>query len=148
MEKAEQREVLQLALDSGEHLIAILNDILDLAKIENDSLEIDPHSFKMYDITNPVLNTYQTLCSEKGIEFSLLNDCDASCSYKGDSVRIRQVILNLVGNALKFTKYGSINVTIKPLGNSLIEFAVEDSGIGIPSERLNSIFNEFEQADV
>ncbi|MEZ9701076.1 ATP-binding protein [Vibrio sp. 10N.261.46.E12] len=148
LEKAEQREVLQLALDSGEHLIAILNDILDLAKIENDSLEIDPHSFKMYDITNPVLNTYQTLCSEKGIEFSLLNDCDASCSYKGDSVRIRQVILNLVGNALKFTKYGSINVTIKPLGNSLIEFAVEDSGIGIPSERLNSIFNEFEQADV
>ncbi|MGI9889119.1 ATP-binding protein [Vibrio chagasii] len=148
LEKAEQREVLQLALDSGEHLIAILNDILDLAKIENDSLEIDPHSFKMCDITNPVLNTYQTLCSEKGIEFSLLDKSNASSVYSGDSVRIRQVILNLVGNALKFTSSGSITVSINPLNHSAMEFTVEDTGIGIPAERLSSIFNEFEQADV
>ena len=120
--------MLRLALDSGEHLIAILNDILDLAKIENDSLNIDPHPFKMSDITKPVLNTYQTLVFRKGIEFSLLDN--------GDSVRIRQVILNLVGNALKFTESGSINVMIKPLDNSAIEFSVEDSGIGIPKERL------------
>ncbi|WP_239862716.1 ATP-binding protein [Vibrio sp. Isolate32] len=148
LEHEEQRGVLRLALGSGEHLIAILNDILDLAKIENDCLEIDPHPFKMSDITNPVLNTYQTLCSEKGIGFSLLDDNNAAFSYFGDSVRIRQVILNLVGNALKFTESGSINVTIKPLGKSAIEFAVEDSGIGIPNERLSSIFNQFEQADV
>lgn len=120
--------MLRFALDSGEHLIAILNDILDLAKIENDSLKIDPHPFKMSDITKPVLNTYQTLVFRKGIEFSLLDN--------GDSVRIRQVILNLVGNALKFTESGSINVMIKPLDNSAIEFSVEDSGIGIPKERL------------
>ncbi|WP_102576476.1 PAS domain-containing sensor histidine kinase, partial [Vibrio splendidus] len=68
LEKEEQREILRLALGSGEHLIAILNDILDLAKIENNSLEIDLHPFKMSDIIHPVLNTYQTLCSEKGIE--------------------------------------------------------------------------------
>ncbi|WP_254051682.1 ATP-binding protein [Vibrio sp. Evd11] len=148
LEHEEQRGVLRLALGSGEHLIAILNDILDLAKIENDCLEIDPHPFKMSDITNPVLNTYQTLCSEKGIGFSLLDDSNAAFSYYGDSVRIRQVILNLVGNALKFTESGSINVTIKPLGKSAIEFAVEDSGIGIPNERISSIFNQFEQADV
>lgn len=120
--------MLRFALDSGEHLIAILNDILDLAKIENDSLKIDPHPFKMSDITKPVLNTYQTLVFRKGIEFSLLDN--------GDSVRIRQVILNLVGNALKFTESGSINVIIKPRDNSAIEFSVEDSGIGIPKERL------------
>ncbi len=148
LEKKEQREVLRLALDSGEHLIAILNDILDLAKIENDSLEIDPHPFKMSDITNPVLNTYQTLCSEKGIEFSLLDNSDAAFSYHGDSVRIRQVILNLVGNALKFTASGSITVSINPQDHSAMEFTVEDTGIGIPTERLSSIFNEFEQADV
>lgn len=148
LEKEEQKEVLRLALGSGEHLIAILNDILDLAKIEKDSLEIDSHPFKMSEITNPVLNTYQTLCSEKGIGFSLLDDSDAAFSYDGDSVRIRQVILNLVGNALKFTESGSINVTIKPIGGSAMEFAVEDSGIGIPNSRLSSIFNEFEQADL
>ncbi|CAH6782622.1 Histidine kinase [Vibrio chagasii] len=148
LEKEEQREVLKLALGSGEHLIAILNDILDLAKIENDSLEIDPHPFKMSEITNPVLNTYQTLCSEKGIEFNLTDGCDPSLAYNGDSVRIRQVLLNLVGNALKFTESGSINVSIKRLGQVKMEFAVEDTGIGIPNDRLNSIFNEFEQADI
>lgn len=148
LERDEQRDVLKLALGSGEHLIAILNDILDLAKIENDSLEIDPHPFKMSEIASPVLNTYQTLCSEKGIEFSLNDQCDANFAYNGDSVRIRQVLLNLVGNALKFTESGKINVNIKPLGQSKVQFSVEDTGIGIPQERLGSIFDEFEQADV
>lgn len=148
LEKEDQRDVLRLALGSGEHLIAILNDILDLAKIENDSLEIAPHPFKMSEITNPVLNTYQTLCSEKGIEFNLIDDCDPSLAYNGDSVRIRQVLLNLVGNALKFTESGSINVSVKRIAPTKIEFAVEDTGIGIPNDRLSSIFNEFEQADL
>ncbi|MFS1488979.1 ATP-binding protein [Vibrio splendidus] len=148
LEKEEQREILRLALGSGEHLIAILNDILDLAKIENNSLEIDPHPFKLSDIIHPVLNTYQTLCSEKGIEFNLLDGCDLALAYNGDSVRIRQVLLNLVGNALKFTESGSISVSIKLLAPSKMEFAVEDTGIGIPNDRLSSIFNEFEQADI
>ncbi|MFA0071907.1 ATP-binding protein, partial [Vibrio breoganii] len=103
---------------------------------------------KLSDIIHPVLNTYQTLCSEKGIEFNLLDGCDLALAYNGDSVRIRQVLLNLVGNALKFTESGSISVSIKLLAPSKMEFAVEDTGIGIPNDRLSSIFNEFEQADI
>jgi len=148
LEQEQQREVLRLALGSGEHLIAILNDILDLAKIENDSLEIDQHAFKMSEIISPVLNTYQTLCSEKGLKFNLTDHCDPSLTYYGDSVRIRQVLLNLAGNAMKFTESGSIDIDIKQLSHSKMEFAVQDSGIGIPNDRLQSIFNEFEQADI
>ncbi|MFH0287444.1 ATP-binding protein [Vibrio owensii] len=144
----EQRKVLRLALNSGEHLISILNDILDLAKVESDALALDIHPFKMADIITPVEVTYQSLCSEKGILFSVDNQCSDECQYSGDSVRIRQVLLNLVGNALKFTKAGHINVSIKALEPPFVEFCVEDSGIGIPQDRMDSIFNEFEQAEV
>ncbi|MFV8457472.1 ATP-binding protein [Vibrio owensii] len=144
----EQRKVLRLALNSGEHLISILNDILDLAKVESDALALDIHPFKMADIITPVEVTYQSLCSEKGIVFSVDNQCSDECQYSGDSVRIRQVLLNLVGNALKFTNAGHINVTIKALESPFVEFCVEDSGIGIPQDRMDSIFNEFEQAEV
>ncbi|MDN2483661.1 PAS domain-containing hybrid sensor histidine kinase/response regulator [Vibrio agarivorans] len=144
----QHRDVLKLALGSGEHLISILNDILDLAKIENDALELDPHPFSMEDVINPVVSTYQSLCSEKGVRFIFDNQCDKEACYNGDAVRIRQVLLNLVGNALKFTEQGHINVTISPIAGGRLEFKVQDTGIGIPQHRLESIFNEFEQAEI
>ena len=144
----EQTKILSLALDSGEHLISILNDILDLSKIENDALNIDPHIFSINDVLGPIINTYRNLCSEKGLLLVLNNNMDDDQTFLGDSVRIRQVLLNLVGNAYKFTQNGSIKVTVSSKRNSRVEISVEDTGIGISDKNIKKIFQEFEQADI
>ncbi|WP_435000153.1 ATP-binding protein (plasmid) [Vibrio scophthalmi] len=144
----EQTKILRLALDSGEHLISILNDILDLSKIENDALNIDSHIFSMNDVLSPVISTYRNLCSEKGLLLILNNNLDDEQVFLGDSVRIRQVLLNLVGNAYKFTHSGSIKVTVSAKSNSFVEISVEDTGIGISDKNIKKIFQEFEQADI
>ncbi|QIA65121.1 PAS domain-containing protein [Vibrio astriarenae] len=148
IENQEQKKVVSLALGSGEHLVSILNDILDLAKIESDALVLDVQPFKMDDVVNPVMSTYQTLCSEKGLQFVFNNYCPEHSVYSGDSVRIRQVVLNLVGNALKFTEEGAIHVVIEQIAGGKAQFSIKDTGIGIPKDRIETIFDEFEQAEI
>lgn len=141
------REALQLILGSGNHLISILNDILDISKIENQALVLEHTQFKMQEILAPVNNTYQSLCSEKGLLFEIHDKTDPDTQFVGDQVRLRQILLNLVGNALKFTQKGSISVSVSNRVEGQCELVVKDTGIGIPPERIDSVFEKFEQAE-
>ncbi|WP_252014684.1 ATP-binding protein [Vibrio sp. SCSIO 43140] len=141
------REVLQLILSSGNHLVSILNDILDISKIENEALTLEHSPFKMTEILSPVKNTYQSLCSEKGLLFEVIDNTPPSTQFIGDQVRLRQILLNLVGNALKFTQKGSIVINVEVTGGGMCRFEVKDTGIGITPERLDSVFEKFEQAE-
>ncbi|WP_394151929.1 ATP-binding protein [Vibrio maritimus] len=141
------REALQLILSSGNHLISILNDILDISKIENQALVLEHSHFKMQEILSPVNNTYQSLCSEKGLLFEIVDNTDPNKQFIGDQVRLRQILLNLVGNALKFTQKGRITVTVSTPLQGECELTVQDTGIGIAPDRIDSVFEKFEQAE-
>ncbi|SEF82134.1 PAS domain-containing hybrid sensor histidine kinase/response regulator [Vibrio hangzhouensis] len=148
-EDPKQKESLMLILDSGNHLISILNDILDLTKVEQNRIEIEENPFNLEQIVAPLLSTYQTVCKEKGIHFTIQCNVDNKVSYLGDKNRIRQILYNLINNAIKFTKLGAITVTIGRLKphSKHISFVVEDTGIGIQPDALDIVFEPFVQAD-
>lgn len=148
-EDPKQRESLLLILDSGNHLISILNDILDLTKVEQNRIEIEDNPFNLEQIIAPLLSTYKTVCREKGIQFDIHCSVDTKVNYLGDKNRIRQVLYNLINNAIKFTKLGAITVTIGRLEphSKRLSFVIEDTGIGIKSDALETVFEPFVQAD-
>jgi CheY-like chemotaxis protein len=147
----EQREYLETAKSSADSLLAVLNDILDLSKIEADRLELDPIEFTLRQC---VLDTAKTLglrARQKHIELS----CDLEEAVPErvlcDPVRVRQILVNLLGNAIKFTNQGKVSVHVSVENRDgarvLLRFSVEDSGIGIPADKRDLIFDAFRQAD-
>ncbi len=146
----EQREFVETIAASGESLLAVINDILDFSKIEAGRLKIESVEFRPCEILADVLRLYAPSGDSKGIE--LIGDISASTEVTclGDPTRLRQILSNLVGNAVKFTDRGHIllsaSVEASEKGPQFC-FSVEDTGIGIPSERISSIFESFTQAD-
>ncbi len=140
-----------IALSSAESLLSVLNDILDFSKIEAGRLEVDKEAFDLLHCCREfaVMMTYQA--KEKGLAF--VTDLDESIPQIliGDNVRLRQIFLNLVGNALKFTPRGEIRFAVrmveKKSDSVRIQFSVKDTGIGIPSDKLETVFESFSQAD-
>jgi PAS domain S-box-containing protein len=144
---APQRSRLETIRQSGETLLVILNDLLDLSKIEAGKLELEVADFPLRPLLDGVRATYSDLAARKGLQL-LLDVCpDAAGVYRGDSTRLRQILFNLVSNALKFTQVGEVRVSVRREGETLV-CAVRDTGIGIPADRLSRLFNKFEQADV
>lgn len=147
----EQSTHLKTIMDSGNHMMALLNDILDFSKIEEGQLDLETTNFNLSDIAGSLESTYYTLAMEKGISFKVINYLDENSWYLGDKSRIRQVLFNLVNNALKFTKTGGVIVTFKQIkvtdDTHTIAIAVSDSGIGIDSSRISAIFNPFTQEE-
>jgi signal transduction histidine kinase/DNA-binding response OmpR family regulator len=147
----EQREYLKTIDFSAESLLSLIDSILDFSKIEAKKLELDPIDFDLREGLGETLDTLAVRAHGKGLELAFDIDEDVPEMLVGDVNRIRQIIMNLVGNALKFTDSGEVvvNVTVESREKSdvLLHFSVSDTGIGIPAERLNSIFNSFEQAD-
>jgi PAS domain S-box-containing protein len=149
----EQREYAGIALSSGESLLALINDILDISKIESGSLELETIDFDLRPLINHAIDAVALKASEKGLE--LLIDVDARCpvSIRGDPTRLRQILLNLLSNAVKFTATGDVTLTVVHSqtttkgGTSRLTFAVVDSGAGIPAEALAKVFMPFTQAD-
>ena len=146
-----QREYIELVRSSAESLLTIINDILDFSKIEAGKLELDPVPFSPREIVTDTLRSMALKAKEKGLELSCRIGPEVPVMVVGDPGRLRQVLLNLVGNAIKFTDIGQVAVTVEA---DLVEadpeafrFSVFDSGIGIPAEKRASIFNAFEQAD-
>ena len=142
----EQRDYAKNISHSGEALLAIINDILDLSKIEAGRMEFESSPFSLDVLVDSVASVLRIRAEDKGVSFSVsLPDSDG-VDYVGDSLRIRQVLFNLLGNAVKFTMQGQVRLEIKVITNGL-RFEVRDSGIGISKEGLGRIFSNFVQVD-
>jgi len=141
-----QRERLQIIRKSGEALLAILNDVLDLSTIEAARLELQEAPFDISDLARGAHAAFSGLAAQKGLAFDLTIEDAARGSYLGDSTRVRQILYNLVSNGLKFTERGEVKVSIGASPAGLI-LTVVDTGIGIAPERLGRLFQRFEQAD-
>jgi PAS domain S-box-containing protein len=144
----EQREYLEAAHMSADSLLTIINDILDISKIEAGKLTLETIPFSLTDVVEG-LTTLETRAHEKGLETSIEVDKHVPDSLAGDPVRFRQILVNLFGNAIKFTKDGSIRVRMfmEPGEADLIHVEVKDSGIGIPADQQAHLFAAFQQAD-
>ena len=148
----EQAEYAALASESTEHLLKVINDILDFSRIERSALELEHIPFNLAELVSNCAQAFQHNAAQRGLHLQLtIPDGLQDLPALGDPTRIRQILVNLIGNALKFTEHGQ--VSIEPqwqrLDNQLIWFscAVRDSGIGISSEKLDSMFTAFQQAD-
>ncbi|MEN8146611.1 MAG: ATP-binding protein [Campylobacterota bacterium] len=148
----EQQEFIDIIEKSSENLLAVINDILDLSKIESDKIDIEDVAFDPIDEFESGIESYGAKASEKGIDLGFYIDPSLSNQLKGDPTRIKQVIVNLISNAVKFTdKGGEIDVLIERIAsennNTTVRFSVKDSGIGISTEQKTKIFEAFSQAD-
>ncbi len=148
---AKQNEYLQAIKMSGDSLIVLINDILDLAKVDAGKMTFEKLPFEIHKSIVHILHSFSLKIKEKNLELVKEYDSKIPVMLMGDSVRLNQIILNLVSNAVKFTHKGKIILSVKLLNedneNVTIEFAVIDSGIGIAANKMNSIFNLFEQAE-
>jgi signal transduction histidine kinase/DNA-binding response OmpR family regulator len=150
---AEQREYLNIVKASANSLLTILNDILDFSKIEAGKLDLDPTEFPLADSLTEALKPLALRAHQKGLELTLEVAPDVPENVSGDQGRLRQVVVNLVNNALKFTERGEVVVTVERGGEQtepgccLLHCAVCDTGIGIPPEKQRGIFEPFVQAD-
>ena len=148
----EQREYLSLVKSSADSLLHIVNDILDFSKIESGKLDIEIIEFSLEKMLRDTMKTLATRAHQKNLELLLHIASDVPDRLRGDPGRLRQVIVNLVGNAIKFTEAGEIEVSVLCIedmqdSNFKLQFSVRDTGIGIPSDKFQAIFDSFSQAD-
>ncbi len=148
----EQEEYAATIRSCGESLMSVINDILDFSKIEAGSMELDTHDFEIRSSVEEVLDVFSDKAAKAGIELVYEIDPDVPDHIHGDDIRLKQVLMNLVGNAVKFTARGEVYVGVRMLergaGQGLqLEFEVRDTGIGIPPDKLNRLFKAFSQAD-
>jgi len=150
-DSAETHKHLEIIHSSGKHLLELINDILDLSKVESGRLEIERIRFNPYLVIQEVVRVLSGKASEKGIGLELQIQNDVPETISGDPGRIRQIVTNLVGNALKFTEHGGITVTAhaERLAGDTLQFHIDiaDTGIGMGPEAANRIFEDFVQAD-
>ncbi len=150
---ATQRDYARMIHESGTALLGIINDILDFSKIEAGKLELEPLPFSLQDSLGDTMKSLALRAYRKHLELAFHVDERIPLALMGDPVRLRQVLLNLVGNAIKSTQSGEVIVEVYPLEDVqnddevVLEFAVRDTGVGIPQDRIDRIFNAFEQAD-
>jgi len=147
----EQRDYLQTSLDSAEALLALLNDILDFSKIESGKLELETIDFNLRVTVEDVAYAFAKRASDNGLELACLVHPGLKTGLRGDPGRLRQVLVNLVGNAVKFTHQGEIVIRADPVSETetheTVRFSVQDTGIGIPRERQAAVFERFTQVD-
>jgi PAS domain S-box-containing protein len=142
----EQRQRLDVVRQSGESLLAILNDVLDLSKIEAGKLVLERAEFDLEETARGSLSAFAAMAQAKGLSLTLKVQPAARGVYVGDSVRVRQILYNLISNGLKFTHRGGVQVTLSRRGRRL-RLQVSDTGIGVAPEKLAGLFQKFEQAD-
>ena len=147
----DQQKYVGVFKNAGEALLSLVNDILDLSKIEAEQLILETVDFDMRALIEQCAEIYALKTSAKGIELAVRVGADVPTYARGDPARLRQVILNLIGNAIKFTDEGEIVVAVQALSSTdddmRLEFSVADTGIGIPATKLDAIFGSFSQVD-
>ena len=148
---AEQRDWLEIVTSSGDTLMAVLNDILDFSKLESGKLDMEELTFDLSALVGGVVELLRVRAEEKGLAISIHYGAGVPLVIRADPTRLRQVLLNLVGNAIKFTEVGGIHLAMAVddvAGDSVIlRFSVRDTGIGIPAEAMGRLFSAFSQVD-
>ena len=146
-----QRDFAEHVRTSGEALLGLISDILDLTKIESGKLELEAIPFDAAESVEQALEVFLLAAGDKRIDMVFQPDPKADSQLLGDPTRLRQVLINLVGNAVKFTRAGEVVVTLKssdlPEGRRRLQFSVRDTGIGIPVDRMDRLFQPFSQVD-
>jgi len=147
----EQREFLTMVKTSADSLLRVINDVLDFSKIEAGKLELDATPFDLRESLEETLRTFSISAGKKGVELIIDLHAGVPIVVLGDPVRLRQVIVNLLGNAVKFTDQGEVVLqvesTLLPEGAAKLHFAIRDTGIGVPKDKQEMIFAAFSQAD-
>jgi signal transduction histidine kinase len=143
----EQCEYLRTLQGCAEHLLALLNDILDLARLEAGKLTLSKTLFDLHALIHEVRLLFKAQAVQKGLTLTAEIEPNVPRMVRGDPVRLRQILANLTGNAIKFTQEGGIAITVSPIGGAWLRFTVQDTGPGIPPEKIETIFEPFVQAD-
>ncbi|PWH12037.1 MAG: hypothetical protein DDG60_15240 [Anaerolineae bacterium] len=138
---------LRLIQKNGQHLLSLINDVLDMAKIESGRMNLHPERFNLYDLIQNVMNITSALANAKNLTLFIEPDTDPALEITADETRIKQVLINVVNNAIKFTESGYISIHAACTGDDKILITVNDTGIGIPADHLEKIFQEFSQVD-
>ncbi|MDQ3277951.1 MAG: ATP-binding protein [Bacteroidota bacterium] len=148
---AEQRQYVQNIHSAGENLLALVNDILDLSKIEAGMMSLEETRFSLHSLLSSVGAMFSEKLNEKNLGFSTHIDTDVPDVLSGDAVRLTQILVNLISNAVKFTESGKIAIDIKALHQTVeavrLQINISDTGIGISEEKQQAIFDRFQQAD-
>lgn len=155
MEESRGRKVYEYACDikaASRNLLALINDILDLSKVEAGKMELVPVEYHVKTLANEVLNMLDVMASQHGLMLKSEFDMSIPCRYLGDEGRIRQILINILNNALKFTKEGYVKLSVtgtpgKSEDVEILSFSIEDTGCGIKEEDIESIFENFKQVD-
>ena len=142
----EQRERLEVIGSAGHALLSILNSVLDISKIESGKLELEDGPFDLGETVDLVVAAYAPLAAQKQVSLEVELPVESRGVWRGDGVRLRQVLYNLISNAVKFTAEGTIRLTVAPTGDGLA-FQISDTGLGVPADKLELIFDKFTQAD-
>ncbi|MEO0075203.1 MAG: ATP-binding protein, partial [candidate division WOR-3 bacterium] len=148
----EKKEMLEIIKNSSNYLLKIINDLLQLSKIEAGKITIDKKEFNLYDLANTIYKRYSIQAQNKGLKFKLTIPPNLPALIIADNTKIEQIINNLIDNAIKFTLQGEIelNINIKKESKTkqpILEFYIKDTGIGIEKERINQIFDRFVQGE-
>jgi signal transduction histidine kinase/DNA-binding response OmpR family regulator len=150
-DSAKRDEYLSIAAASGDHLLSIINDILDFSKAEAGELTLETIDFDLHHMVSDTMHMVCQKAIDKGLETYCVVDDSIGFYVEGDPTRLRQILINLLGNGIKFTKQGSVGVRVGIVddwdGIKIIQFSVEDTGIGIPDDKKDIIFKSFSQAD-
>ncbi|GFE83924.1 hypothetical protein GCM10011487_59240 [Steroidobacter agaridevorans] len=146
-----QRDYVQTIKDSGSALLTVINDILDFSKVEAGKLELEAADMDLRDTLEDVARLLSVQAHAKGLEVTLQIDPDLPAAVQGDAGRVRQILLNLGGNAVKFTECGEVSLALSVLSNDaqgvFVRCEVRDTGIGIPADRIKALFSPFTQVD-
>jgi signal transduction histidine kinase len=138
---------LRLIQKNGQHLLHLINDVLDMAKIESGRMNLNPEKFRVHEILDEVTSITSTLASEKNLSLFISDRSNEQIEIFADRTRLRQVMINLVNNSIKFTESGKIELLVYQQDDAQVMISVKDTGIGIPPDKLEAIFQEFTQVD-
>lgn len=145
LDEPTQKESMDIVVNSGKHLLNLVNEILDIAKIDSDQMKLESQPFSIRAIVGDIKNLFYLSAKEKSVELSYEVDVDVPSMYVGDAHRVRQMLINLVSNAVKFTDQGSIEILVSHEGPETV-IRVVDTGMGIPEEMQDSIFDAYTQS--
>jgi signal transduction histidine kinase len=144
---SEQRDMIDILKNSGEELLILIENILDFSRIQSEGIRLDDRPFNLHSCVKSTITTFSAAASAKGLNLACHIEENIPAVVIGDQKRLDQVLRNLLENAIKFTEHGAVAVDVSSGSGDLVHFTIKDTGIGIPADRRNCLFQSFSQVD-